>query len=122
MNVEPSERPKKGRSKDNEILDKWHWRKYGQKKLKDTPLYRCYYHCGSRWTLECTAKRTVDRLVANDATTAIMYTSDHNHDSPGPRHKMWDRCEGPPSPTWQPGNGSPNAVSMKGQKPTVEAT
>eukprot|EP00271_Cylindrocystis_brebissonii_P001513 TRINITY_DN1177_c0_g1_i1.p1 TRINITY_DN1177_c0_g1~~TRINITY_DN1177_c0_g1_i1.p1 ORF type:complete len:920 (-),score=109.97 TRINITY_DN1177_c0_g1_i1:499-3231(-) len=84
-------RGKKGKAKEEETLDKWHWRKYGQKKIKDSVSYRSYYHCGARSTLKCAAKRHVDRLNADHSVSSIVYTTEHCHDPPVRNHLTIDR-------------------------------
>jgi len=59
------------------VLDGFNWRKYGQKKVKDSKIIRSYYRCTDG---NCTAKRKVER---NDTTVlSIVYEGKHSHDAP----------------------------------------
>eukprot|EP00271_Cylindrocystis_brebissonii_P001514 TRINITY_DN1177_c0_g2_i1.p1 TRINITY_DN1177_c0_g2~~TRINITY_DN1177_c0_g2_i1.p1 ORF type:complete len:642 (-),score=75.43 TRINITY_DN1177_c0_g2_i1:619-2442(-) len=88
----PAGRGKRNKAKEEEALDEWHWRKYGQKKIKDSPTYRSYYHCGARLALKCAAKRHVDRLNDDHSVTAILYSAEHCHNPPV-RHYTVDRWQ-----------------------------
>lgn len=65
--------------------DTWHWRKYGQKVIKDTQLYRSYYRCGCRKGTTCAAKRHVDRYVEGNTVKSVVYEGEHCHPKPPPK-------------------------------------
>nr|QCV57333.1 WRKY transcription factor [Fagopyrum tataricum] len=64
-------------------VDKWAWRKYGQKPIKGSPFPRNYYRCSS--TKGCTARKQVERSLAEPEVYVVTYTGEHFH--PWPLHR-----------------------------------
>ncbi|XWS15327.1 hypothetical protein CRYUN_Cryun35bG0086300 [Craigia yunnanensis] len=71
---------------DLEIMDDgYRWRKYGKKKVKNSPNPRNYYRC---LTGECKVKKRVEREKEDPRFVITTYEGKHNHESlaPAPAH------------------------------------
>ncbi|KAK9110574.1 hypothetical protein Sjap_018634 [Stephania japonica] len=63
-----------------EIMDDgFKWRKYGKKKVKNSPHPRNYYRCASRG---CFVKKRVERDSTDASFVITTYDGTHNHQSP----------------------------------------
>ncbi|KAG6486930.1 hypothetical protein ZIOFF_055511 [Zingiber officinale] len=58
--------------------DVYHWRKYGQKQVKNTQNSRSYYRCAAS---NCAAKKKVERCP-DGKINEVIYRGKHNHDPP----------------------------------------
>ncbi|XVE55085.1 hypothetical protein DITRI_Ditri03aG0132600 [Diplodiscus trichospermus] len=71
---------------DIEIMDDgYKWRKYGKKKVKNSPNPRNYYRCS---TGNCKVKKRVEREREDPRFVITTYEGKHNHESlaPPPAH------------------------------------
>ncbi|XVE60867.1 hypothetical protein DITRI_Ditri05aG0161300 [Diplodiscus trichospermus] len=67
---------------DIEVMDDgYRWRKYGKKKVKNSPNPRNYYRCS---TAGCRVKKRVEREREDPRFVITTYEGKHNHDSPAP--------------------------------------
>jgi len=60
----------------NVLDDGYHWRKYGQKKVKGTPFPRAYYRCTHTLT-KCSVRKMTEETQSG--TFLISYEGTHNH-------------------------------------------
>jgi len=60
----------------NVLDDGYHWRKYGQKKVKGTPFPRAYYRC-TNTTTKCNVRKMIEETQTG--TVLISYEGSHNH-------------------------------------------
>ncbi|WOK95056.1 putative WRKY transcription factor 4 [Canna indica] len=67
--------------------DVYHWRKYGQKQVKNTDNSRSYYRCA---VSNCLAKKKVERSPDGNIC-AVNYSGKHNHDPPQKYRHTRDR-------------------------------
>ncbi|XP_042459554.1 probable WRKY transcription factor 4 isoform X1 [Zingiber officinale] len=58
--------------------DIYHWRKYGQKQVKNTRNSRSYYRCAAS---NCAAKKKVERSL-DGKINEVIYRGKHNHNPP----------------------------------------
>ncbi|CAL9047690.1 probable WRKY transcription factor 4 [Musa acuminata AAA Group] len=58
--------------------DIYHWRKYGQKQVKNTENFRSYYRCADS---NCLAKKKVE-CYPDGKICDVIYRGKHNHDPP----------------------------------------
>nr|QCV57345.1 WRKY transcription factor [Fagopyrum tataricum] len=79
----------KGVGEDVVVMDKWNWRKYGQKAIKDSPYPRSYYRCSSSGG--CHAKKHVEQSKDDPQTFIVTYIADHTHSPPTRRHAQAGR-------------------------------
>nr|QCV57353.1 WRKY transcription factor [Fagopyrum tataricum] len=61
-------------------VDRWAWRKYGQKPIKDATFPRSYYKCSS--SKECNARKQVEMCKLEPEIYLVTYIGDHIHPSP----------------------------------------
>ncbi|RRT83506.1 hypothetical protein B296_00003405 [Ensete ventricosum] len=77
-----------------EVLDDgYKWRKYGKKKMKNSPNPRNYYRCS---TGGCNVKKTVEREREDSRFVLTTYEGTHNHHAPLPATALHQRLEGLP--------------------------
>lgn len=70
----------KTKSEDVEILDDgYKWRKYGKKKVKNSPNPRNYYRCSVEG---CPVKKRVERDKEDPRYVITTYEGIHNHQGP----------------------------------------
>ncbi|XP_052182633.1 probable WRKY transcription factor 69 isoform X2 [Diospyros lotus] len=65
-------------------IDRWAWRKYGQKPIKGSPYPRGYYRCSS--SKGCPARKQVERSRADPNMVVVTYSCEHNHPWPAARN------------------------------------
>ncbi|XP_057869604.1 probable WRKY transcription factor 10 isoform X2 [Cryptomeria japonica] len=102
----------KTRSESDTLEDGYKWRKYGRKKVKNSPNPRNYYKCADS---QCCVKKRVERDANDKGIVITTYEGKHNHQSPSivyyirkpfvvvPRHASFDQS--PPlfyTSTYQP--------------------
>ncbi|XP_059631492.1 probable WRKY transcription factor 51 [Cornus florida] len=63
-----------------EVMDDgFKWRKYGKKRVKDSPNLRNYYKCSNQ---ACKVKKRVERDREDSSYVITSYEGVHNHESP----------------------------------------
>eukprot|EP00873_Tetraselmis_striata_P035182 jgi/Tetstr1/455446/TSEL_042275.t1 len=61
--------------------DGYHWRKYGQKKIKGSPYPRSYFKCSFNG---CPVKKVVEKDRLTGAVKSTIYSGNHTHAPRGP--------------------------------------
>ncbi|KAL8138880.1 hypothetical protein V2J09_004881 [Rumex salicifolius] len=79
----------RGVGEDGVAMDKWNWRKYGQKAIKGSPFPRSYYRCSSSGG--CHARKHVEQSKDDCHTFIVTYIADHSHLPPTRRHAQAGR-------------------------------
>lgn len=67
------------KSEVDHLEDGYHWRKYGQKAIKNSPYFRSYYRCTSSL---CGVKKIVERSSDDPAVVITTYEGHHKHSIP----------------------------------------
>ncbi|RWW51926.1 hypothetical protein BHE74_00041684 [Ensete ventricosum] len=75
--------------------DGYSWRKYGKKKMKNSPYPRNYYRCSSE---ECNVKKRVERDREDSRFVITTYEGIHNHRAPFPAISAPHPTNGRPQP------------------------
>ncbi|XP_037444567.1 WRKY transcription factor 23-like [Triticum dicoccoides] len=72
------------KSEVDHLDDGYHWRKYGQKAVKNSSFPRSYYRCT---TARCGVKKLVERSQEDPSTVVTTYEGRHGHPSPVATHR-----------------------------------
>ncbi|VFQ58249.1 unnamed protein product [Cuscuta campestris] len=62
-----------------EEWDGWVWRKYGKKKVCDSPHTKSYYRCSHEGNNKCPAKKHVQQSLGDETKFVLTYRGQHNH-------------------------------------------
>ncbi|VFQ65425.1 unnamed protein product [Cuscuta campestris] len=62
-----------------EEWDGWVWRKYGKKKVCDSPHTKSYYRCSHEGNTKCPAKKHVQQSLGDETKFVLTYRGQHNH-------------------------------------------
>ncbi|PKU65544.1 putative WRKY transcription factor 40 [Dendrobium catenatum] len=71
-----------GRVSITVVRDGYHWRKYGQKVIRDNPYPRAYFRCS--FAPVCPVKKKVQRCTEDHSVLVLTYEGEHNHIQPSP--------------------------------------